>query len=233
MKRILGEYSQILGYTFTGLVFGLSFFILFINFYHYKEVSITVQATDYTREIYSKIQNNLAQVKSNASLYDVNSYAGSENKYELLSIQSRLNLCMNSFEDEKIKEFFDKKTIGISDVYKLESLYQQKVINGCIVKQIYDLTSIEGDAAKFTSNSVRTIAPFIKLESNALIKRTGFISSNIKNNSSYYFGNRDARNNIFDLTKDSYYEVLNSYEEASSFLVEISNWYVKVIGGLV
>ena len=34
MKKVLLEYANVFAYTITGLVFGLSFFLLFINFYH-------------------------------------------------------------------------------------------------------------------------------------------------------------------------------------------------------
>ena len=34
MKKILLEYANIIGYTITGLVFGLGFFLLFINAWH-------------------------------------------------------------------------------------------------------------------------------------------------------------------------------------------------------
>ena len=64
MKKILGEYSQILGYTFTGLVFGLSCFIIFLNFYHFKEVGTTVGKTNYTNDLYTKVQENINLIYS-------------------------------------------------------------------------------------------------------------------------------------------------------------------------
>lgn len=233
MKKILGEYSQIIGYTFTGLVFGLSFFILFLNFYHYKEVSITVSKSAYVDQVNANFSQNLAQVKNNAQIYDINNYRGTESGYELLSIQSRLILCADAMDSEKVRNIWNKPSVSILDIYKLESFYQQKVVNECIYKQLYPLTFKEGNEFKFQSNSIRMIAPFIKLEADSLARSTRYIASNIKNNSNYYFGNQDARDNIFDVTNESYYEIMNSYEEASKFLLELSNWYVKVIGGVV
>ena len=231
MKKILGEYSQILGYTFTGLVFGLSFFLLFLNFYHFKEVNTTIEKTSHTDDVYTRMSNNISQVKTNASLYDVNNYRGNDNGYELLSVQTRLILCTDSFDSEHIKKIFEKKSISMLDIYKFEELYQQKIVNDCILKQLYALTFSEGNELKFKSNAIRNIAPFIKLEADSLARSTKYLASNIENNSSYYFGNVDSRNNIFDITKESYYEVLNSYEEASKFLLVISKWYVHAIGG--
>ena len=33
MKKFLLEYANLIAYTITGLIFGLSFFLIFINFY--------------------------------------------------------------------------------------------------------------------------------------------------------------------------------------------------------
>lgn len=232
MRKILGEYSQIIGYTFTGLVFGLAFFLLFLNFYHYKEVNLKVEKTEDTELVTSRINNNLSQVRTNAMSYDINNYHGSESGYELMAVQSKLTLCVDALEDKKIKDIFNQTRLGISDIYKLENLYQQKVVNECFFKQLYPLTFMEGDQFKFQSASIQNIAPFIKLEVDALARSTKYIAANIKNNSNYYFGNQDARDNIFDVTKESYYEVLSSYEEASKFLLELSKWYIKTIGGV-
>ncbi len=232
MKKILGEYSQIIGYTFAGLVFGLSFFLLFVNFYHYKEVSIKVAKTPYVDEVSTRLSSNVTEVRKNIMAYDINHYTGSENGYELLSVQSRLNLCADAFEDDRLKSILNKQEISISDIYHLEALFQQNIINECVLKQLYPLTFKEGNEFKFKSNSIRMIAPFIKLESDSLAKSTRFISSNMKNNSNYYFGNQDSRDNIFDVTSESYYEILNSYEEASKFLLELSKWYMNVTGGV-
>ncbi len=231
MKKLLGEYSQILGFTLTGLIFGLSFFLLFLNFYHYKEVSYTVVEPNYLNELKSRVDHNISEVKNNASSHDVNYYHGSESGYELLSIQSRLMLCASSFEDEKLKNMLSKDKYSIADIYELEGLYHQKIVNECIVKQLYGLTFSKEGESRFQSSSVRTIAPFIKLQADSFIRRTKYVSSNIKNNSSYFFTNRDAKENIFDVATESYYEVLDSYEAASSFLLEISKWYLSIMEG--
>jgi len=231
MKKILGEYSQILGYTFTGLIFGLSFFLLFLNFYHYKEVNYTVEEPTYLKSLKSRVDHNISQVKHNASLHDVNYYHGSESGYELLSIQSRLMLCSSSFEDKKMENMLNKDIYTASDIYDLEALYHQKIINDCVVKQLYGLTFSNQDNSRFQSSSVRVIAPFIKLQADSFIRRTKYLSSNIKNNSSYFFTNQDAKENIFDVLKESYYEILDSYEDVSEFLLEISKWYLSIMEG--
>ena len=46
MKRVLLEYINIFAYAIIGLVFGFSFFLLFINFYHYKEINETVNVSE-------------------------------------------------------------------------------------------------------------------------------------------------------------------------------------------
>ena len=50
MKKILLEYANIIGYTVTGLIFGLSFFLLIINFYHMQELSETISVEAYNND---------------------------------------------------------------------------------------------------------------------------------------------------------------------------------------
>ena len=217
MKKILGEYSQIIGYTCTGLIFGLSFFLLFINFYHYKEIGTTVEKTE-----------NVENIKG----FDVNNYTGSENRYELLSLQSRLEQCSVILENEEVKEMFQKQSMTINDVYKFQKLYQSKYVNDCVVKQLYDFVATgEAENTPFSSNKIKNLTPFMKLEVDYLIKRTQYLSNNIENNSSYYFSNESAKDNIFEITKDSYIETAASYKDVSKFVLELSRWYQKLVGG--
>ena len=45
MKKILFEYINIFAYVIVGLAFGFSFFLLFLNFYHYKEVNTKINVS--------------------------------------------------------------------------------------------------------------------------------------------------------------------------------------------
>ena len=64
MKKLLLEYTNIIGYTIVGLVFGLSFFLLFINFYHAKELSEVVDISAYTATNRQNMENKLSKIKA-------------------------------------------------------------------------------------------------------------------------------------------------------------------------
>ncbi len=233
MRKLFGEYSQIIGYTCTGLVFGLSFFLLFLNFYHYKEVSIQTDKTKYVDDTYQKIMTNNEKIKNIVQNFDVNRYTGSENDYGLLSIQSRLEMCTKDFEDQKIASYFQKEKLSVSDIYDFGSLYNSKIVNSCIVKELYDFfasTPTNADS-RFSSPKILNVTPIMKLEADSLIRRIDYVSSNLENNSSYYFNNKRARNHVFNVAKSSYYAIVTSYGDASDFLLEISNWFARYIGG--
>ena len=69
MKKLLVEYAKIFGYTFTGLIFGLAFFLLFINFYHYKEINTTVDLSEKLNTEQETVNAKLEQIITTISIH--------------------------------------------------------------------------------------------------------------------------------------------------------------------
>ena len=68
MKKVLFEYSNTMAYILTGFVFGISFFLLFINFYHYKDVNeiYVKQDSDYKNN--QELVNKLGEIEKKLPL---------------------------------------------------------------------------------------------------------------------------------------------------------------------
>lgn len=230
MKKLLLEYLRIIAYTVTGLIFGLAFFLLFLNFYHYKELNTTYTKSDTDLIASTNIKNDMAIVTTNISTFDMNTYVGKDDLYSLASVKSRLELCVKNINNEEALALIDKKTVNIQDVYRLQQLYQTNVANECLVKQLYDLTPTDGTST-IKINSLNNMAPFFKDDIDELLVATTYIQSSIKNNSSYTFSSDSAKLNILDPTKDSYFQIVSAYQKASTFVKDVSNWFKKVAGG--
>lgn len=229
MKNIFLEYSKIIGYTITGLVFGLSFFLLFLNLYHYREVNSTFikESTDYD---YNKnMISKLDEIKKNISTFDVNTYYGPESASSLVTVQSKINMCITEINTNEFKKILDNKKVNIKDVYNMQQFYQINISNECLVKQLYDLTDSATNNLDISTLSV--VAPFIDDNITELIKSTDYVQKVIKNNSSYYFNSNNSKINIFDQTKDSYYEILTNYNDAIDFIYDVSVWFRNTVGG--
>ena len=117
-----------------------------------------------------------------------------------------------------------KKKIDINDVYILQKKYQNNVVNECLVKQLYDL--VDEDGMLFGKTK-----PFIKDNINQLRYSSDYLKNNLKNNSSYFFNSDNSKLNVFDVTKDSYFQVLVYYRQSIQFVKDISIWYRDLVVG--
>jgi len=230
MKNILLEYSSILGYTIIGLVFGLSFFLLFLNFYHCNEVNYYYHKNNDDLKLSSEFKNQLTVIENNINVFDINLYSGKEDVYSLAGVKDRLSLCTQNINKSNFYKILDKKKISISDVYELQQTYQDDIINGCFVKQLYELTSSNQDN-NIQISSLNTISPFIENSIKDLKEDNDYVKNSIVSNSSYYFSSDSVKLNTFNMTRDSYYEVVSSYRSAIDFIQDVSIWYRNVVMG--
>lgn len=229
MKKILLEYINVFAYAVVGIVFGFSFFLLFINFYHYKEINETINVKEEMENYKQKTEEKLTKIKDNISLYQQNTYNGKNNIYDMNSIQIKLNSCVKSFESEEYKNLANKENIEIKDVYKLGKFYQNTILNDCVVLQ---LSSLADESSSYSITSLSTIRPFLKTNINQLLSSNGYITSSLENADNYYFTNDISKSSIFFLAKDSYSAINKNYQNTLDFLVEISKWYKsEVVGG--
>lgn len=226
MKRIIIEYFEIIGYTVLGITFGLCFFLIFINFYHYQDVNheYVKQNTDF--EVENELKNKLMQIKNN-SIVDVNTYHGKEDTYSIMSVSTRLNTCVDRINNEEFDKLIAKKNISMKDLYEIQQFYQTNISNDCLIKQIYELS--DSSNSRINLSTLPLISPFIKDNTNILIKKTDYIQKILKSNSNYSFTSEASRVDIYDSVKDSYYELLNDYKAAIDYLYNISVWFQGVI----
>lgn len=230
MKKMLLEYSLVIGYTVVGLVFGLSFFLLFLNFYHYDEVNYYYQKNSDDLKLSSEFKEQLVEIRENVNSFDINLYSGREDIYSLASVGNKLDLCIKNINDSEFFKILDKKKISISDVYKLQQFYENDVVNECLIKQLYDLT-ISNESSNIKISSLGVISPFLNTSIVQLKDDNNYVKSNIRNNSSYYFSSNSSKLSVFNMTRDSYYEVISSYRSAINFVEQVSIWYRNVVIG--
>lgn len=226
MKKIILEYLNMIGYTILGITFGLCFFLIFINFYHYKEVnsSYIKQESDFQAE--KELKDKLSLVAENAKI-DVNTYRGAEDVYSISSISSRLTSCVERINSEDFDKIINDKEISMKDLYTMQQFYQTSISNECLIKQIYELS--EPTNTRIQISSLPLIRPFMENHTNILMKNTDYIQKILKSNSSYSFTSNSSKNDIYDEVKDSYYELLNNYKMAVDYIYDISVWFKGVI----
>ncbi len=228
MKKILLEYANMFAYAITGLVFGLSFFLLFINFYHMQELSLTVDVTALNDTNKASIQSKIETIKNNISVYDQSTYTGNLNIYALNNAKLKLESCVEVFERDEMMKYLELDQIGIKDAYNFTIDYKNNILNDCLVMQIKSMFS--SDVIALLPN-YNLIEPYVDNNINILLSSIDYVESNIENSDHYYFTTDNNKNNFFDLVNDSYSDTMKNYQNALDLVVEISNWYRSVVIG--
>ena len=209
MKKLLLEYVSMFAFTITGLIFGLSFFLLFINFYHMEELAGTVDISAYNANNKTSIESKVAQIRNNISVYEQTSYTGSLNVYGLNNIKSRLENCLEIIESDDMMKYLDLGEIDINDSYNFVLAYRNEILNDCLVMQITSLTNT--DSVEVLPN-FSLIKPYIELNIDNLLNSYSYIQNNIENSDHYYFTTETNKNNFFNLVEDSYTDTMNNYQ---------------------
>ena len=228
MKKLLLEYASMLAYTITGLIFGLSFFLLFINFYHMQELAETVDISAYNITNKTSVENKLNLIKNNISVYNQSTYQGSLNVYGLNTVKSRLENCIEIIESDDMMKYLNLNNISINDSYNFTVDFRNKILNDCLVMQVTSMINTDTVEALPSFNLIK---PYIQINVNNLLNSYHYVQNNIENSDHYYFTTETNKTNFFDLVEDSYTDTMNNYQVTLDLLVEISNWYRNVVIG--
>ena len=151
MKKILLEYANMFAYTFTGLIFGLAFFLLFINFYHMQELAQTVDVSTYNETTKASIEEKIETIRNNINVYNQSTYTGSLNIYGLNTAQAKLQSCLDIIESDTMMHYLELDEIGINDSYNFVIDYKNEILNGCLVMQIKSM---------FNTDTISTLPNF-------------------------------------------------------------------------
>lgn len=228
MKKVLLEYANVFAYTITGLIFGLAFFLLFINFYHMQELAETVDVSAYNDTNKASVEEKIETIRNNINVYNQSTYNGSLNIYGLNTVQLKLQDCLEIIESEDMMKYFELDEIGINDSYNFTVDFKNKILNDCLVMQVKSLFNT--DTVAMLPN-FDTIKPYVELDLEALLDSTNYVQSNIENSDHYYFSTETNKANFFNLVDDSYSDIMNSYQNSLDLLVEVSNWYRDIVIG--
>ena len=140
----------------------------------------------------------------------------------------KLEECVKALESEELVKYFDQNTVYVKDVYDFSIDFKNIVLNDCLVMQLKSMFSTDTIA---TLPNYNIIKPYVDLNIDNLLDSSSYVQSNLENVDHYYFSTDINKTNFFDLTEDSYADIMNTYQNSLDLLVEVSNWYRSVVVG--
>lgn len=229
MREFLSDFMKLFADSAIVVCLMLSSFLVLINVYHYKEVSIS-----YSRDFASDSQFN----KYKQSLKKANDNIKSVNLSKVpVKDHTAANTAKNYFDDcygvlskASFNELEKKNSINIKDVYKYNTEMYESINNKCLFSIKYNYESLDkGRSPKKAKFS--TISPRIEERRNDIMASSGYMMSEMESNSSYYFMTDLTRNYIYDRNSENIALTIRNYLNLAEGLVEVSNWYVGEFGG--
>ena len=205
MRIFINEYIKVLAYSLIGLLFAYSAFYLIANIYHYQEIRKTYDKNIVEIDNYKKIKNNINKIKDNITL-DSNNYT-EETSLSVKQLRNNLSNCLTYLDNDYLKYLKSKEKVDIKDVENLRAVVSNDVIHGCLIANIYYITS---------HNEYNM--PFLE-----------FNNRDIQNNSSFYFNTKFINNNNYDKVGDHFNNLLDIYKESSNLVLIISDKYNKEV----
>ena len=226
MMDMLRQYFKMIAYALIGIAFGFAFFYLLLNINHYFEVRRNFNFNGTTDGTVMKIRDNIEKIKSNMNTPLRSEYVNGLNINDITSVKNRFNVCVNTIISDKFNNIMNDEIIDIKDVYNFRELFENEVSSICLVNQFIPLTTDNQALTKVFGNENKDL---YKLILNDLINSTEYVKNDLLNNSSYSFSTEISLITGKDLTRDSFYQVLSSYEKSTAFLLDLSNRYKEAV----
>ncbi len=220
MKKFLKQYFSIINYSIMGIVFGYAFFYLFINMYHYQDIRRVYNTTVKDEMLVKKVDSRLKLIENNINSFDVNKYHGQLDASRLNLVSANLKTCIKYYNNSTYNDLKKKKSISIIDVYNLREAYENEVLNGCIVKNLYWVSAIE----KTDFTSLKSNAVLLSYYFKDILATTNYLKKDLLNNTSYSFSTEIFSKEIKNASKEGFYEVMNAYNSSLNIVEYISNW---------
>ena len=212
-----------ISYLIITFIMGLSFFLLFINIYHYNEVNYVYEKDDEEIFIADELKKEVSVISLKLAAINLENYTKNANYSLLVDTNDRINKCVSILNNENLYNNLDKEKMSILDIYEFQENYENNVVDECLVKQLYGIVDL-GDESDIMNN-------FIKNNIDIILTDVSYVKNNLLNNSSYYFSTNASKNNVFNLYKESYYQIVSSYRKTVNFVDMVTEWYIKSLGG--
>lgn len=220
------QYFKIIGNALIGMAFGFACFYLLLNMYHYFEIRRVVNYEGSNNSIMVKMNNKISMINTNINSFNPSNYHGSLSYNEASKLKNKFNVCVNQINNDVLKDIKNKTTIDIRDVYNLREAYENNVASKCLVNQFVWLTTLD---SSYENEELVKNKDIYNLIYNDLLTDTDYVKKDLLNNSSYYFSTDISLLTGKNMTRDTFYQVLSSYDKSLDFILELSKWYKDAV----
>lgn len=202
------QYLKIMNYSLIGIIFSFASFYLILNLFHFIEVRKEYNADFKNNALVLSIDDTLEEVNKNIPLIKSDNY------------KTHFDNCIKAFNSDSYNNLKTSNKINIKDVYKLVNDYNNLIVDKCFNDNMYFILNSD-------IKSIKNNIDLIKLNLNFIYTDTYYLKKDLLSNSNYSF---NTILNSKDTVKDSFDEIMNSYNRAAKLLLYLSDLSKMEVG---
>ncbi len=229
MKEILKEFLELLGYCVLGVCFLFASYLLLINLYHYREISVSQQRILLSEESYSDFTETIEKIKKNINSVDLNGSTNSQFVSAASGIKSGFDSCIKDLEASYFYQLGQKNMIVTQDIYQANKEMYNTINNKCLFFIPYYIeTSAEGYGY---GDSFEYMKDDVEFKKERIFVYSDFLFNKTLGNSSYSYTTSVSRSTIYNDLNQTINMTISNYNELVNTVLDISEWYVDEFGG--
>lgn len=239
MEEFIRDYLKIINYSLLGVIFALSSFYLILNYNHYLEIRKDYIINVKEDETYVKVEKQLADI-NRVNNIDLNNYKGKFSYFEISTFKNKLVDCSKLLNNKTFSNLKNKQQVSIKDMYDLNERLDNEVIGQCVVDNFSFLGRLDNTEENFDNLSLAMIkytdfpknTAYIRMLIDNITASNDYMRKDMLNNSSYHFNTDVVNRTLRSNARDNYGEIINIYLKVSTFINELSNWFIEETGGI-
>ena len=223
MKKEIVSFLTFLANVIAILCFAFVSFLLLINVYHYRDVSMNSYVDVKNNGDYKEYLDILKNV--DRKMEKVNNIALYDNESKV--IYSNYQNCKNVLDKAYFSTLSNTTYITEMDIYKLNDEFLNDLSNKCLFNVAYNINT---DNKKF-NNDFSNIYKEIEYKTAIAENSAEYLVKSSFDNSSYSFTTDAFRMTVYDKAANEFNLTVNNYKTLAFVLEQIADFYEAEFGG--
>lgn len=225
MKKFISEYIHIISTTLIVVLFGLSFFYILLNAYHYSTMATTIYVSKDNSNI-KLYKTNIDKVTEIINNQDVQLKQG-RNKEDYLKLNIKLKNIVGLLKNTEVVSLYNIEGdtyLNYYDLYQLNDTYISKIIDGSYIINLRSLLEDDNIVDRTIIEKIKSYESYFDIETSS----AKYIKAELKDNSSYYYNTYVSSSSIRNPMDSNYDLIIKNHVEFSEVLLDLLSYYVEV-----
>ena len=229
MKEIFDDFLKLFANSVVMICLMIASFVLFINLYHYRELTRDLNINLSESIKYMNFKSNVDAIEKKIDGVRISSIEGTRNTYASI-VQKEIKKCVDELKNSQLYKLQEKDVVVQRDIQNINFEMSTNLNNVCMFYMNYNINDFiaKYDSKNRSFDSVDARANSDKV---FILSSTDYILKRLENNSSYSYQTEVTRNSIFNEPLANFSLSLDNYNSLLIMVENTTNWFVNEFGG--